>query len=80
MIFVQYIQTKFVCNWKKEISAKIMEYYLFAPYKKIMESSQGEKLYTLGTLCNVAIDGFVMRGLNLLTNIIIIGMIMSYIR
>ena len=77
MIFVQYIQTKFVCNWKKEISAKIMEYYLFAPYKKIMESSQGEKLYTLGTLCNVAIDGFVMRGLNLLTNIIIIGMIIS---
>ena len=71
MILVQYIQNKFICNWKKDIAEKFMEYYLYAPYKAILSSSQSDKIYDIETLCSVAVDGFVMRGLNLITNIII---------
>lgn len=77
MIFTQYIQTKFVCNWKKDITSKFMEYYLYAPYKNIMTTSSSDKLYTIEILCNVAVDGFILRGLNLLTNIIIVLMVIS---
>lgn len=77
MILVQYIQNKFICNWKKDIAEKFMEYYLYAPYKAILSSSQSDKIYDIETLCSVAIDGFVMRGLNLITNIIITAMIIG---
>lgn len=77
MILVQYIQSKFITNWKKDIAAKFMEYYIYAPYKKIMKTSQSDKIYTLETLSGVAVDGFVMRGLNLMTNVIIVGMIIA---
>lgn len=75
MILVQYIQNKFICNWKKDIAEKFMEYYLYAPYKAILSSSQSDKIYDIETLYSVAVDGFVMRGLNLITNIIITAMI-----
>ena len=77
MILVQYIQSKFITNWKKDIAAKFMEYYIYAPYKKIMKTSQSDKIYTLETLTGVAVDGFVVRGLNLMTNVIIVGMIIA---
>lgn len=77
MIFVQYIQNKFICNWKKDITAKFMEYYLYAPYKDIMKTSNTIKLHIIETLCNIAVDGFIMRGLNLLTNLIIVIMIIG---
>ena len=77
MIFIQYIQAKFITNWKKDIAARFMEYYMYAPYKKIMKTSQSDKIYTLETLSSVAIDGFVVRGLNLMTNVIIVSMIIG---
>lgn len=77
MIYVQYIQNRFICNWKKDITSKFMEYYLYAPYKDIMKIENSSKLHTIENLCNTAIDGFIMRGLNLLTNSIIIIMIIG---
>ena len=77
MIFIQYVQSKFITNWKKDITEKFMEYYIYAPYKEIMQTSQSDKIYTLETLSNIAIDGFVMRGLNLMTNVIIVSMIIG---
>lgn len=77
MIYVQYVQNKFICDWKKDITAKFMEYYLYAPYKDIMKTPNNNKLHTIETLCSMAVDGFIMRGLNLLTNIIIITMIIG---
>ncbi|CDE43753.1 aTP-binding protein of ABC transporter [Clostridium sp. CAG:768] len=77
MIFVQYIQNKFVSDWKKDITSKFMEYYIYAPYKEIMKTSQTDKLYNIEVICNIAVDGFIMRGLNLLTNAVIITMILG---
>lgn len=77
MIFIQYIQNKFVSDWKKDITSKFMQYYIYAPYKDIIKTSQTDKLYNIETTCNIAVDGFIMRGLNLLTNVIIITMIIS---
>lgn len=77
MIFIQYIQNRFVCNWKKDITAKFMQYYIYAPYKDTMKTSQTDKLYNIETICSISVDGFIMRGLNLLTNVIIIVMIIG---
>ncbi len=77
MIFIQYIQNKFVSDWKKSITSKFMQYYIYAPYKEIMKTSQTDKLYNIEVICNIAVDGFIMRGLNLLTNTVIITMILS---
>lgn len=77
MIFIQYIQNKFVSDWKKSITSKYMQYYIYAPYKEIMKTSQTDKLYNIEVICNIAVDGFIMRGLNLLTNTVIITMILS---
>ena len=77
IIFIQYIQNRFICNWKKDITSKFMQYYIYAPYKNIMKSSQTDKLYNIETICNMAVDGFIMRGLNLLTNMIIVVMIIG---
>lgn len=77
IIFMQYIQNKFVSNWKKDITSTFMKYYIYAPYKYTMQVSQTDKLYNIETTCNIAVDGFIMRGLNLLTNVIIITMIIT---
>lgn len=42
-----------------------------------MQISANDKLYAIGTLCDQTIDNFVMRVLNLLTNIIIIFMVIA---
>lgn len=75
MVFTQYIQNVFVSNWRISIMKKFMEYYIYAPYKYTMKTSVNDKLYTLNTLCGSAIDGFVVRILNLLTNVIITSMV-----
>ena len=77
MIYVQYIQNKFVSDWKKDITSKFMKYYLYAPYKETMQTSSSSKLHTIENLCNTSVDGFIMRGLNLLTNTVIIIMIIG---
>lgn len=71
-----FLQSKFVANWKQDILHNIMKFYLFAPYKTTMQISPQDKLYTMTTLVNTVVDNFVMRILNLVTNIIIILMIL----
>ncbi len=75
IIFTQYIQAKFVSNWKQALVNKFMNYFIFAPYKDTMKASQADKLYIIETLTGQVIDNFVLRALNLLTNIIIIVMV-----
>ena len=76
IIFTQYMQAKFVSNWKMTIGNKFMEYYIFAPYKDTMKISQIDKLYNIETVTSQVIDNFVCRLLNLLTNTIIIIMVL----
>ena len=75
IIFIQYMQSKFVSNWKQSLVNKFMNYYIFAPYKDTMKIPQSDKLYIMETLTGQVIDNFVLRSLNLLTNTIIITMI-----
>jgi len=77
MIFVQFVQNKFVTKWKKDIAKKYMEYYIYAPYSEVMKTSPSDKLYLLNTLCPQAVDGFVMRLLTLVTNLTISAMIVA---
>ncbi len=77
IIFTQYVQYKFTSEWKQDIVSNFMKFYIYAPYKNTMEISANDKLYAIGTLCDQTIDNFVMRVLNLLTNIIIIFMVIA---
>ena len=76
IILYQYLQSKFVANWKQKILFNYMEYYLYAPYKLTMKSSPNDKLYVTGTLVNLVVDNFILRVMNLFTNIVIIAMVL----
>ena len=77
IIFNTFMQTKFVTNWKKDLTKLFMEYFIYAPYKDTMNISQADKVYILTTLIGQSIDGFIMRALNLITNTLIIVMIIA---
>ena len=76
MITSLYLQNKFINNWKIAISKKLMHYYLFSSYKNSLKISPSEKAYNLTVPINNAIDGFIFRLINLVTNIIIVAMIL----
>ena len=76
IIFYLYLQSRFVSNWKQKILFNYMEYYLYAPYKLTMQSSPNDKLYIIGTLVNLVVDNFMLRVMNLFTNIAIIVMVL----
>lgn len=75
IVLIQYIQSKFVSNWRLQIVSSFMQYYIYAPYKETMKVSQSDKLYIIESVIGEVIGGFVIRSLNLLTNIVIISMI-----
>lgn len=79
IILIQYLQSKFVINWQRQIINQFMKYYIYAPYKDTMKIGQSDKLYILEAVISTVINGFVVRSMNLLTNIIIIGMIILFL-
>ena len=76
IILNQYLQAGFVINWKNTINKRFMKYFLYAPYRITMQSSADDKFYILNVLCSQAVENFVMRILNLTTNIVILFMIL----
>ena len=79
MICIQYIQSKFVSEWRMEIVNMFMNYFLYAPYKDTMKYSAAEKLYLLEGVVGAVVGDFVIRSLNLLTNSIILFMIITFL-
>lgn len=77
MIFSQYLQNKFTTNWKNDINKKFMAYYLFSSFKNTYKTSPSQKIYNLTFLTSQALDGFILRGINLITNSIIVVIILS---
>lgn len=76
MIFNLYLQNKFINNWKLAIGKEFMHYYLFSPYKNSLNIPPSEKVYNLTFLIGQALDGFIFRIINLITNTIIVIMIL----
>ena len=77
MILNTYFQLKFVLDWKKDLIGRFMQYFIYAPYKSVMDISCADKIYILTTLTGESINQFVMRALTLATNTIIITMIIG---
>ena len=79
MIWTLYLQNKFTNNWKLDLNKKFMEYYLFSSYKNLLKTSVSEKIYNLTALTGQTIDGFVLRGINLMTNLTIVSIILLFL-
>lgn len=79
MILILLYQTKFTTYWKRDIAKTMMKYYTFASYKDLMSISPEEKNFFIGTIIPYVIDGFIVRGLNIITNSIIILMIILFL-
>ena len=77
IILNTFFQLQFVSNWKRDLTGRFMQYFIYAPYNSVMNISQADKMYILITLTKQSVDGFVMRALNLLTNAVIITMIIG---
>jgi len=76
MILFLYLQNKFTNNWKLSLNKKFMHYYMFSSYKNSLKTSTSEKLYNISCLSAQALDNFIFRVINLMTNSVIIGMIL----
>ena len=77
MIICAYLQNKFVIDWKNDINKILMKYYLYAPYKKLFENNNSEKIYNTTVLSSQTLETFVLRTLVFITNVIIISIILT---
>lgn len=71
-----YFQNKFIVGWKNDITSQFMHYYLYGSYKENMLTPASEKIYNLTILIGQVLDGYVLRTLNIIINIIVIGIIL----
>lgn len=76
MILNLYLQNRFISGWKSYIEDQFMYYYLFSSYKDSFKNSPSKKLYNLNFLIRQTLSEFVIRIINLLTNLVIVGMIL----
>ena len=77
MIMCTYLQNKFVVEWKNDINKMIMNFYLNAPYQKLFEKTNPEKIYNVTVLSSQTLETFVLRTLVFVTNSIIILLILT---
>lgn len=79
MIFFLYVQSKFIQNWTRDINNKFVQFYLYAPYKQMLKSSNSQKMYVITTLSAQATGGFLMRVMSFVTNFVIVVLVLSLI-
>lgn len=79
MIGCLYLQNKFVNDWKFSLNKKFMHYYLFSSYRNSLNTAPSEKLYNLNCLPAQALDNFIFRVINLITNSVIMVMILGFL-
>lgn len=79
MILFLFVQSKFIQKWTFDINNRFMQFYLYAPYQKILKISNSEKLYVITTLSNQATSGFFIRVMNFVTNLSIVVLILGLI-
>ncbi|MBR2525886.1 ABC transporter ATP-binding protein, partial [bacterium] len=77
MITCVYMQNLFVINWKNDINKMLMKYYLNAPYKKLFDNNNSEKIYNTTVLSSQTLETFVLRTLVFITNVIIVSIILT---
>lgn len=77
MILCIYLQNKFVINWKNDLNKMLMNFYLKAPYLKLLKTTNSEKIYNLTILTGQTLETFVMRSFIFFTNSIITLVILS---
>lgn len=77
MIWSLYLQNKFLNNWKLAINKQFMQLYLFSSFKDSLKTTPAEKIYNLTFLTPQAIEGFIFRGINLVTNSVIVAVILT---
>ncbi len=79
MVGILYLQTKFTSYWRRDISALFMRFFFNTPYKNVMKISESDKVFYVTTMSNQVVDGFVVRLINLVINVIIMTMIIAFL-
>ena len=77
MIWFLKMQWKFITYWKRDIKNRFLQYFLYSDYSRNLNLSDTDKTYECRYIVENAMDSFVLRCFNLLTNIIIIFVIIS---
>lgn len=77
MIWFLKMQWKFITYWKRDIKNRFLQYFLYSDYSRNLNLSDTDKAYECRYIVENAMDSFVLRCFNLLTNIIIIFVIIS---
>ena len=77
MVWFLKMQWKFVTYWKRDLKKIFIQYFLYSDYSRNIKISNADKIYESGTVIEQAMDSFVLRCFNLLTNVIIISVIIA---
>ena len=76
MIFY-FWQNKILRLWKVDISASLMRFYLFSPYKLHLLKTSNEIIRNVNNIVVVVLNTFVFQGFMLLSNVIAGAIILS---
>lgn len=79
MILFTLFQSRFIAEWRRDISNRFMGYFLYASYKDIIRSSNSDKYYIINILIQQAMINFVVRILILFTNLVIVLLVAALI-
>lgn len=79
MVLFLFVQNKFIQKWTQYINNKFMLFYLYAPYEKILNVSNTDKIYVVNTLAPQSTGGFLIRIMTLVTNVSIVLLILGLI-
>ena len=76
MFFLIYIQNRFTLNRQIEMSRKLFQSYIYKPYEYFFSKNTAELQRNVNNLVYSIIQGFLMTGLLLLTELIVVALIM----
>ena len=75
MFFLIYIQNRFTLNRQVAMSKKLLESYMYKPYEFFFHKNTAEMQRNVNTLVANVIQGMLMAGLSLLTELMIVACI-----
>ncbi len=79
MIYYNSLQANFTKTCEANINKKFMKYFIYGEYNNILQISLAQKLQIIGFLTPSVINNYLVRVLNLLVNVFIFILIISFL-
>ena len=76
MFFLIYVQNRFALNRQIEMSKRLFQSYIYKPYEYFFKKNTAELQRNVNSLVNAVVQGMLMAGLSLLTELMVVAFIL----